>query len=271
MDHQMRCPVCGDAAKPVAGHRKETRCGVCRRPLRAHGTGPALKVEQLRHQYGTGENAVHAVRDLDLTVQSGEVVLVVGPSGGGKTTALLAMGLLLSPTAGHVHVGGVAGTSMRESQRATYRLLEIGFVFQQFNLMPALNAAQNVALPLHYAGVRKEHAERRARAMLEGFGLGHRLTNRPAELSGGEKQRVAVARAMVAGPSLVLADEPTANLDSKSGHLVAEQIVKAARAEGAGIVIVTHDTRLADAADRVMVLEDGILRDGHQADLIGAR
>ena len=267
------CPVCGtetpqDLPRRNA-RRRATRCDTCRRPLTVQGDAPALDVVGLQHNYGSGPTAVHAVKGLDLTVNAGEVVLVVGPSGGGKTTALLAMGLLLTPTAGSVSVGGVEGTTMGERERATHRLLEIGFVFQQFNLMPALSAVQNVALPLRYAGVRRRPAEERAKALLESFDLGHRLRNRPAELSGGEKQRVAVARAMVAGPRLVLADEPTANLDSKTGHLVAEQMVKAARAEKSGVVIVTHDTRLADAADRVTVLEDGVLRAGQAADMIG--
>ncbi|MBL8930833.1 MAG: ATP-binding cassette domain-containing protein [Kineosporiaceae bacterium] len=208
---------------------------------------------------------------MSLRVQPGEVVLVVGPSGGGKTTALLSMGLLLTPSSGTVNHSGVETRAMTERQRSRQRLLGIGFVFQQFNLLEALTALENVTLPLRYAGVRTAPATARATRLLDDLGLAHRATSRPRELSGGEKQRVAVARALALAPRLILADEPTANLDSASGHQVAEHLVRAARHQRSGVVVVTHDTRLADAADRVLLLEDGRLRESSPSDPAGTR
>ncbi|AMT73209.1 ABC transporter ATP-binding protein [Mycobacteroides immunogenum] len=220
---------------------------------------PVLQLEGIEHQYGSGDAAVRALRGLDLTVNAGEVVLVVGPSGGGKTTALLVMGLLLTPGAGVVRIGGQNVGDLSERERARIRLEKLGFLFQEYNLLNALTSAENVALPLRYAGVSKDDAMSRARRLLTELGLAHRTGHRPPALSGGEKQRVAAARALVARPGLVLADEPTANLDSATGKKVAEQLADAARSQGAAVVIVTHDLRLTDIADRVLHLEDGVL------------
>jgi len=220
---------------------------------------PVLQLEGIEHQYGSGDAAVRALRGLDLTVNAGEVVLVVGPSGGGKTTALLVMGLLLTPGAGVVRIGGQNVGDLSERERARIRLEKLGFLFQEYNLLNALTSAENVALPLRYAGVSKDDAMSRARQLLSELGLAHRTGHRPPALSGGEKQRVAAARALVARPGLVLADEPTANLDSATGKKVAEQLADAARSQGAAVVIVTHDLRLTDIADRVLHLEDGVL------------
>ncbi|MBA0046579.1 ABC transporter ATP-binding protein [Mycobacteroides sp. LB1] len=220
---------------------------------------PVLQLEGIEHQYGTGDAAVRALRGLDLTVKPGEVVLVVGPSGGGKTTALLVMGLLLTPRSGTVRIGGQDVGELDERERARLRLRYLGFLFQEYNLLNALTSAENVALPLRYAGVGKDAAMSRARELLAELGLAHRTNHRPSALSGGEKQRVAAARALVARPGLVLADEPTANLDSATGKKVAEQLADAARTQGAAVVIVTHDLRLTDIADRALHLEDGVL------------
>ncbi|WP_046256119.1 ABC transporter ATP-binding protein [Mycobacteroides chelonae] len=220
---------------------------------------PVLQLENVEHQYGSGDAAVQALRGLDLTVSPGEVVLVVGPSGGGKTTALLVMGLLLTPGSGMVRIGGQDVSELGERERARIRLERLGFLFQEYNLLNALTSAENVALPLRYAGVGKVAAMSRARELLTELGLAHRTEHRPPALSGGEKQRVAAARALVARPGLVLADEPTANLDSATGKKVAEQLADAARTQGAAVVIVTHDLRLTDIADRVLHLEDGVL------------
>jgi putative ABC transport system ATP-binding protein len=220
---------------------------------------PVLQLEGIEHQYGTGDAVVHALRGLELTVRPGEVVLVVGPSGGGKTTALLVMGLLLTPRLGTVRIGGQDVGELGERERARLRLRYLGFLFQEYNLLNALTSAENVALPLRYAGVGKDAAMSRARELLSELGLAHRTNHRPSALSGGEKQRVAAARALVARPGLVLADEPTANLDSATGKKVAEQLADAARTQGAAVVIVTHDLRLTDIADRVLHLEDGVL------------
>ncbi|MDM2588618.1 ABC transporter ATP-binding protein [Mycobacteroides abscessus] len=220
---------------------------------------PVLQLKGVAHQYGTGAAAVHALRGLDLTVNTGEVVLVVGPSGGGKTTALLVMGLLLTPVSGLVRIGGRDVGELAKRDRAHIRLEKLGFLFQEYNLLNALTSAENVALPLRYAGVSKDKAMSRARGLLADVGMEHRTDHRPPALSGGEKQRVAAARALVARPGLVLADEPTANLDSATGKRVAAQLADAARSQGAAVVIVTHDLRLTDIADRVLHLEDGVL------------
>ncbi|WP_083336059.1 ABC transporter ATP-binding protein [Mycobacteroides saopaulense] len=220
---------------------------------------PVLQLENVEHQYGTGDASVHALRGLDLTVKPHEVVLVVGPSGGGKTTALLVMGLLLTPRSGSVRIDGQDVSELDERERARIRLERLGFLFQEYNLLNALTSTENVALPLRYAGVKKNTAMSRARELLGELGLSHRTDHRPPALSGGEKQRVAAARALVARPGLVLADEPTANLDSATGKKVAEQLADAARTQGAAVVIVTHDLRLTGIADRVLHLEDGVL------------
>lgn len=259
----MRCPVCHQDAAPP-------RCGHCRRPLLAHAADPVLELDGVTHHYGSGDAAVQALGGITLSVDRGEVVLVVGPSGGGKTTALLTMGLLLTPDSGTIRLGGADAGRLTERERATLRLLRIGFLFQDYNLLNSLTSLENVAVPLRYAGVRKPIALRRAAELLESLGLGHRAGHRPGELSGGEKQRVATARALAMGPDVILADEPTANLDSATGHKVSEQLAGAARAHGAAVLIVTHDARLYDVADRVVRLEDGVLV-GQPAGEVAAR
>lgn len=246
----MSCPVCHvDAAPP--------RCGRCHRSVLPDTADPVLALADVTHHYGTGEAAVQALSGISLSVDRGEVVLVMGPSGGGKTTALLVMGLLLTPDSGTVSVGGRDARTLTERERATLRLMRLGFLFQDYNLLNSLTSAENVAVPLRYAGVRKSAATARATELLDSLGLAHRAGHRPSELSGGEKQRVATARALAMGPEVILADEPTANLDSATGRKVSEQLAAAARAHGAAVIIVTHDPRLDAIADRVIHLEDG--------------
>lgn len=246
----MRCPVCHVDASPP-------RCGRCRRAVLPETANPVLQLTDVTHHYGTGEAAVQALGGITMSVDRGEVVLVVGPSGGGKTTALLVMGLLLTPDAGTVRIGGADVSTLAENERANLRLMRLGFLFQDYNLLNSLTSVENVAVPLRYAGVRKSAALARATELLDSLGLAHRAGHRPAELSGGEKQRVATARALAMGPEVILADEPTANLDSATGRKVSEQLAGAAKANGAAVVIVTHDSRLDDIADRVFHLEDG--------------
>jgi putative ABC transport system ATP-binding protein len=200
---------------------------------------------------------VQALGGISASVDRGQVMLVVGPSGGGKTTALLIMGLLLTPDSGTVRIGGRDVSALSERERAHLRLMRLGFLFQDYNLINSLTSVENVAVPLRYAGIRKSAALARATELLDTLGLAHRRGHRPTELSGGEKQRVATARALAMGPDLILADEPTANLDSATGRKVSEQLAEAARAHDAAVVIVTHDSRLDDIADRVVHLEDG--------------
>ena len=246
----MRCPVCNFDASPP-------RCSRCRRAVLDQTANPVLQLTDVTHHYGTGEAAVQALAGITMSVDRGEVVLVVGPSGGGKTTALLVMGLLLTPDSGTVRIGGQDVSTLAERERANLRLLRLGFLFQDYNLLNSLTSVQNVAVPLRYAGVRKSAALARATELLDSLGLAHRAGHRPAELSGGEKQRVATARALAMGPEVILADEPTANLDSATGRKVSEQLAAAAKAHGAAVVVVTHDSRLDDIADRVFHLEDG--------------
>ena len=248
----MRCPVCQhDASLP--------RCSRCRRPLLEPTGDSVVQLTDVGHHYGTAEIAVQALSGVTLSVDRGEIVSIVGPSGGGKTTALLVMGLLLTPDTGTVLVGGRDVGTLSERERDTIRLLRLGYLFQDYNLLQSLTSVENVALPLRYAGVRRADALARASELLDTLGLADRAGHRPGALSGGEKQRVATARALAMGPDLILADEPTANLDSATGRTVIEQLAEAAKAFGAAVVIVTHDSRLDGIADRVLHLEDGKL------------
>ena len=223
-------------------------------------TTAALEAHRLSKTFGHGDLAVTAVRNVDLAVAPGEVVLVDGPSGSGKTTLLLMLGALLEPTSGSVVVDGDDIWAMPERRRPTMRARHFGFVFQDFNLLGALSATENVALAANLAAVTGRDAHQRATNALERVGLAHRTSFRPDQLSGGEKQRVAVARALVNDPAVILADEPTANLDSANGRQVARLLHTLAIDDQRAVIIVTHDNRLHDIADRVLWLEDGALR-----------
>lgn len=223
-------------------------------------TTTALETHGLSKTFGHGELAVTAVRAVDLTVASGEIVLVDGPSGSGKTTLLLMLGALLEPTAGSVIVDGDDIWALPERRRPSLRAHHFGFVFQDFNLLSALSAAENVTLAANLAGITGRDARQRATTALQRVGLEHRTNFRPDQLSGGEKQRVAVARALVNNPAVILADEPTANLDSANGRQVARLLPALADDDHRAVIIVTHDNRLHDIADRVLWLEDGALK-----------
>lgn len=220
---------------------------------------PVLELSDVRHHYGSAGTAVQALDGISLSVNRGEVVSIVGPSGGGKTTALLVMGLLLTPDSGTVRIAGQDTGTLGERDRAALRLRRLGYLFQDYNLLASLTSLENVAVPLIYAGVGKAEAHRRAADLLGSLGLADRAGHRPAALSGGEKQRVAAARALAVGPDVILADEPTANLDSRTGRTVIDQLLDAARSNGTAVVLVTHDPRLDGVADRVLHLEDGRL------------
>lgn len=214
----------------------------------------------LTKTFGQAPAAVTAVDGVDLTVDAGEMVLLLGPSGSGKTTLLSMVGGLLRPTRGSVLIAGraLAGTP---SDLARLRLGTIGFVFQTFNLLPGFSAIENVALPLRLMGVPGRIAKGRAGDLLEALGLGGRLSASPRTLSGGEKQRVSLARALVADPLLLLADEPTASLDTRTGREAMEVLSSSARQGRQACLVVTHDTRLIDFADRVLRIEDGRVLD----------
>ena len=220
----------------------------------------ALKAKGLSKTFGVGDVKVKAVQDVDLEVRRGEVVLIMGPSGSGKTTLLSMLGAMLRPSSGSVMVDGVDLASLPERRLPAFRARSFGFVFQDFNLLSALSAVENVEYALNLGGSTGSKARTKARDLLEKFGLGRRLKFRPNKLSGGEKQRVAIARALANDPAVILADEPTANLDSKIGHEIARLLKRAAQQENRSVVIVSHDTRLRDIADRVLWLEDGAFR-----------
>jgi len=215
-----------------------------------------IRVEDLWRTYQMGDHALHALREIDLEIADGEHVAVMGPSGSGKSTLLNVLGCLDSPTRGRYFLDGDDVAGLPDEALAEIRLNRIGFIFQSFHLIPRLSALDNVALPLVFAGIRPAERRRRAEAALEAVGLSDRATHRPSELSGGQKQRVAIARATIMGPRLLLADEPTGNLDSRSGAQVLD-VLGALHREGRTLVIVTHDPAVARRADRVLVLRDG--------------
>jgi putative ABC transport system ATP-binding protein len=215
-----------------------------------------IDVRGLTKTFGSGDSAVTAVTGANMSVDAGEIVLLLGPSGSGKTTLLSMIGGLLTPTAGTVEIEGL-GLLHKGSDAAGLRLRNIGFVFQSFNLLGSLTAVENVALPLRLLGVRAAAATQTASALLSSVGLQARCEAYPGTLSGGEKQRVSLARALVTGPRVLLADEPTASLDTNRGREAMELLRRSVHEGGLACVVVTHDTRLLDLADRVMVIEDG--------------
>ena len=215
-----------------------------------------LDVRGLSKVYGEGETAVHALRDVDFTVRRGEYVAVVGHSGSGKSTLLNMLGCLDAPTSGRYLLEGLDVADLDERQQAVLRNRQIGFVFQAFNLIPRTTALANVELPLIYAGVGRRVRRERALAALSLVGLGDRADHRPNQLSGGQQQRVAVARALVTTPALLLADEPTGNLDTASTADVLGLFDRLHRA-GRTIVIITHDDEVAARAERVVLVTDG--------------
>src|SRR5215217_4189532 len=222
---------------------------------------PALRVEHVTKRLGSGETEVVAVRDVSLRVAPGEIVLIMGPSGSGKTTLLSMLGALLKPTEGEIRLDGTVLSALAENRLPGIRLRQFGFVFQDFNLLSALTVLENVALVAELAGTKRGEARRRARARLTELGLGERLDFLPEKLSGGEKQRVAIARALINDPTLILADEPTANLDSSIGHEVMRLLRPIAKEQYRSVIIVSHDARIKDIADRVLWLEDGQFKD----------
>jgi len=216
-----------------------------------------LQVIDVTRRFGSGATEVTAVRGVSLNIDPGEVVLIMGPSGSGKTTLLMMLGALLKPTEGTIRLNGQVISDLDEGQLPVVRLRQFGFVFQDFNLLSALTALENVALVAGLAGRKNGQARQKAQELLVQLGLGERLGFLPEKLSGGEKQRVAIARALVNDPAILFADEPTANLDSKIGHEIMRLLRAIAKEQGRSVVIVSHDQRIKDIADRVLWLEDG--------------
>jgi len=226
-----------------------------------------LRMHAVTKVYGAGDAAVTALDNVDFQAQAGEVVVIMGPSGAGKTTVLTIAGALLRPTAGTIEVAGVDTTGLAEKELPAVRRGSVGFIFQSFNLLESLTALENVRLVISGDTATARSATNRARELLSMLGLAHRLKSLPKQLSGGEKQRVAIARALANNPDLILADEPTANLDSKRGREVMHLLRQIAIELDKAVVIVSHDHRIREVAHRVVWLEDGRFR----SDVVTAR
>jgi len=234
----------GRAAEPAGG------------AAAASAAAPVIELAGIRKTYASGRFAVDALRGVDLSIGPGELVAIMGPSGSGKTTLMEILGCLLQPSAGSYRFRGTPVESIPPDGLAALRGRDIGFVFQAFNLLPRLSAVENVELPLGYQAVPRRERRRRAEHALERVGLGARGRHRPAELSGGERQRVAIARALVNEPAVVLADEPTGNLDTHTGEAILELLTSLKR-DGATVVMVTHDPRIGERVERLVEIRDG--------------
>jgi putative ABC transport system ATP-binding protein len=229
-----------------------------------------IELDHVTKVYRTGAISVAALRGVSLQIDSGEYVAIVGPSGSGKSTLMHILGCLDTPTAGSFHLAGQDVSNMSEEELAEVRNRRIGFVFQQFNLLPSMTAWQNVELPMVYAGVQRGERKERAMAALAKVGLAGRVQHRPGELSGGQQQRVAVARALVTEPDLILADEPTGNLDSVSADDVLG-LMNELHESGRTLVLITHDVGVASAAGRVIGIRDGLVTENDSRDLESVR
>jgi putative ABC transport system ATP-binding protein len=217
----------------------------------------AVRCRDLKKSYGSGEDRVAALRGVDLEVRAGELLMLVGPSGCGKTTLISVMAGILNQDEGECRIFDRPWMEMSEREKCVYRGRSIGFVFQAFNLLPALTAAENVAVPLLIHGVPRAKAVERARTVLDRVGIGDRSRSLPSQLSGGQQQRVAIARALVHEPKLIVCDEPTSSLDQETGHKVMELLREIALAPDRALVIVTHDARVFEFADRIAKMNDG--------------
>jgi putative ABC transport system ATP-binding protein len=217
----------------------------------------AISVRGVTKEFVEGPNRVPVLHGVDFDVEQGEVVLLMGPSGSGKTTLLSIMGCILRATTGRVKIAGREVANLDERELPGVRLQNIGFIFQGFNLFPTLTVGENVELALDLKGIRGPRAKDESRRLLEQVGLAPKYDSFPSDLSGGQKQRVAIARALSGSPGVILADEPTAALDSHSGRKVMEMMRSLARDHGRGVVVVTHDSRVLEFADRIVHMEDG--------------
>ncbi len=220
-------------------------------------TQPALHLSQVQRRYPQGDTFLEVLRGAELAIWPGEIVALVAPSGTGKSTLLHVAGLLEKPDGGEVFVGGQPSAHMSDKDLTRVRREELGFVYQFHHLLPEFSALENVVMPQLIRGLQKAEAQDRAKQLLTFLGLGKRLTNRPGELSGGEQQRVAIARATAPKPGLIFADEPTGNLDARTGTAILDLLFERQRATGATLLVITHDPALAARCDRVLEMQDG--------------
>jgi putative ABC transport system ATP-binding protein len=220
-----------------------------------------VDAQELTKVFTMGDIEVHALRGLSIQINRGEVVSIMGPSGSGKTTLMNILGCLDRPTSGEYCLDGESVASLKDEQLAEIRNRKVGFVFQSFNLLPRSTALTNVELPLRYGPPNGRKRRELAREALVGVGLGDRLSHRPNELSGGQQQRVAIARALVNDPAIVMADEPTGNLDSKSGDEIMELLLRLNQERGTTLIIITHDPEIAEQTQRVIHIRDGVFAD----------
>jgi putative ABC transport system ATP-binding protein len=219
----------------------------------------AVYAEGLEMVFPTGDQPLRVLKGIDLKIKMGDIQLLMGPSGSGKTTLLSILGGILTPTAGNVYLMGQEITELSRHKLAQFRLKNMGFIFQGFNLFPALTAAENIEAALNLKGFKGREARQQSLKLLEQVGLGDKSKSLPSDLSGGQKQRIAIARALAGKPRLIFADEPTAALDSQRGRAVIELLRSLAKEEGCTVVMVTHDPRIMDIADRVVYVEDGMI------------
>lgn len=234
-------------------------------------TNAAVVCQNIQKEFGAGDNRMLVLRGVDLDIPFGEMTLLVGPSGCGKTTLISVIAGLLDASGGELSVLGQDLRRLRGAEAVRFRRENLGFAFQQYNLLPALTAAENAAVPLLAAGVKRKHAIEQASDLLSVLGLQHRLNALPAKLSGGQQQRVAIARALVHEPRLVICDEPTSALDHESGHAVMELLKRVAVRPGRAVIVVTHDSRVFEFADRIAYMEDGqVIRVEAQEELLAA-
>jgi len=218
-----------------------------------------VDAKDLKKIYVMGDVEVHALRGLSIQIEPGEVMSIMGPSGSGKSTLMNMLGCLDRPTAGEYYLDGESVAAMNDDQLADIRNRKVGFVFQSFNLLPRASALSNVELPLRYSSASGKERRERAKAALESVGLGDRIYHRPSELSGGQQQRVAIARALINNPAIVMADEPTGNLDTKSGDEIMAVLLKLNKEIGTTLIVVTHDPEVAEQTNRIVMIRDGVV------------
>jgi putative ABC transport system ATP-binding protein len=218
-----------------------------------------ITIEQMTKVYTMGEIEVHALRGVNLTINSGEFIAIMGPSGSGKSTLMNMIGCLDTPTSGRYALDGIEVASLNDNDLSAVRARKLGFVFQQYMLLPRQSALANVEMPMLYRGISAQERARRAQVALELVGMGNRLDHRPNELSGGQQQRVAIARALAGSPSVILADEPTGALDSTTSEEIMHMLQQLNREQNLTIIIVTHESDIAAYADRIVTIRDGVV------------